>query len=55
MLFYPSFSTSPPKDAPSDYDIKAMPTFMAFKNGEMVDSVVGPHIEQVKQMVARLK
>ncbi|KAL5106324.1 Thioredoxin H-type 2 [Taenia crassiceps] len=43
------------EDAPSDYSIVAMPTFMAFKNGEMVDSVIGPHIEQVKQMVARLK
>ncbi|VDO07537.1 unnamed protein product [Rodentolepis nana] len=43
------------EDAPADFSIAAMPTFMAFKNGEMVDSVIGPHIEQVKQMIARLK
>ncbi|VDD75569.1 unnamed protein product [Mesocestoides corti] len=43
------------EDAPADYSLVAMPTFMAFKNGEMVDSVIGPHIEEVKKMVARLK
>ncbi|VDL98600.1 unnamed protein product [Schistocephalus solidus] len=43
------------EDAPSDYSLVAMPTFMAFKNGEMVDSVIGPHIDALRQMIDRLK
>ena len=49
------FITLLSQDAPSDYSIVAMPTFMAFKIGNTIDSVIGPHIEEVKKMIDRLK
>ncbi|CAH8633063.1 unnamed protein product [Heterobilharzia americana] len=35
------------------YGVSAMPTFIAFKNGQKVDEVVGASITEVEKMIGR--
>merc|ERR1711907_299020 len=40
------------EDIAQEYEVSAMPTFLLFKGGEKVDSVVGASLEKVEALVA---
>jgi len=43
------------EDVAQDYDIKCMPTFLFFKNGEKVDEFAGANEAKIRELVCKLK
>ncbi|OCB89011.1 thioredoxin [Sanghuangporus baumii] len=42
-------------DIAQEVGIKAMPTFMLFKNGEKVDDLLGAHPQKLQELIAKAK
>ncbi|THD21643.1 Thiol reductase thioredoxin [Fasciola hepatica] len=43
------------ENAGEEYNITGMPTFIAFRNGQRIDEVVGGHTELVRKMIDKHK
>ncbi|KAA3675022.1 thioredoxin 1 [Paragonimus westermani] len=43
------------ESAAEDYEITGMPTFLAFKHGEVVDRAIGGNTDAVRKMIEKLK
>jgi len=43
------------EDVAQDYEIKCMPTFLFFKNGEKVEEFAGANEEKIRDLVVKLK
>ncbi len=42
------------KDASEEYDISAMPTFIFFKEGQKVDTIMGANEQKIRDTITKL-
>ncbi|KAF5240011.1 hypothetical protein FAUST_4595 [Fusarium austroamericanum] len=50
-LFFAKVNVDEAEDISQEYGIRAMPTFIAFKNGEKADEVVGADPSKIERLV----
>ncbi|CAG7555233.1 unnamed protein product [Fusarium equiseti] len=54
-IFFAKVDVDEAEDISQEYSIRAMPTFIAFKDGEKVDEVVGADPSKLQRMVEQLQ
>jgi thioredoxin 1 len=54
-IYFAKVDVDEAEDISQEYGIRAMPTFMAFKDGEKVDEVVGADPSKLQRMVEQLQ
>jgi thioredoxin 1 len=53
-VFFAKVDVDQAEDVSQEYGIRAMPTFMAFQNGEKVDEVLGADPSKLERLIASL-
>jgi thioredoxin 1 len=54
-IYFAKVDVDEAEDISQEYGIRAMPTFIAFKDGEKVDEVVGADPSKLQRMVEQLQ
>lgn len=54
-IYFAKVDVDEAEDVSQEYGIRAMPTFIAFKDGEKVDEVVGADPSKLERMIEQFK